>query len=171
MSPQRPRERFRLFGPVLAYDLVRTARRGTAIAHRCLYAFLLFFALYLVFASQFPEVGFTELFAGFPIKDPKTEMPKFAAHFFNTFLAVQLFAVLFVTPAYTAGAIAEEKQRRTLDFLLATDLSSHEIVLGMLAARLANLSLLILTGLPVLGFLQFLGGVDPNLVCSPGANN
>lgn len=74
MSPSRFRAR--LFGPVLAYDLVRTARRGTAIAHRCLYALVLFSALYLVFAAQFPEVGLTELFDGLPIKDPKTEMPK-----------------------------------------------------------------------------------------------
>lgn len=160
MSPKP--SRLHIFGPVLAYDLVRTARRGNAVAHRCIYAVFLFIALYLVFVIQYPHAGTSIFFEGLPIEN--RELPRFAGNFFNAFLAVQLLAVLIVTPAYVAGAIAEEKQRRTLDFLLTTDLSNHEIVLGMLAARVANLLLLILTGLPVIGFLQFLGGVDPNLV-------
>lgn len=154
--------RFPVFGPVFGYDLTRTARRGTIIAHRCLYAFFLLLALYLVFAFRFPHVGLDQLFQSVAIE--RREIPRFATQFFNTFLGVQIVAVLLVTPAYVAGAIAEEKQRRTLEFLLATDLRNHEIVLGILSARLANLFLLILTGLPILGILQFLGGVDPNLV-------
>ena len=63
-----------------------------------------------------------------------------------------------------AGSIAEEKDRKTLEFLLATDLRNREIILSKLGARLANLLLFILTGLPILSILQFLGGVDPNLV-------
>jgi len=47
-------------------------------------------------------------------------------------------------------AIAEEKERKTLDFLLASDLRSREIVLGKLASRLAYLTLVLLTGLPLL---------------------
>ncbi|HXG12183.1 MAG TPA: ABC transporter permease subunit, partial [Gemmataceae bacterium] len=67
-------------------------------------------------------------------------------------------------PACVAGAVAEEKERKTLDYLLTSDLQPLEIVLGKLASRLAYLALLVLTGLPVLGLLQFLGGVDPQLV-------
>src|SRR5947207_779484 len=48
--------------------------------------------------------------------------------------------------------------------LLATDLRGREIVLSKLAARLGNLLLTLLTGLPILCFLQFLGGVDLLLV-------
>ena len=73
-------------------------------------------------------------------------------------------AVALLTPAYVAGAIADEKDRKTLEFLLATDLRSREIVLSKLASRLANLTLFVLTGLPILSLIQFLGGVDPNLV-------
>src|SRR5262249_38273620 len=50
------------------------------------------------------------------------------------------------------------------EFILATDLRNREIVLGKLSARLANLGLLLMAGLPVLSFLQFLGGVDPGMV-------
>src|SRR5438094_417338 len=71
---------------------------------------------------------------------------------------------LLATAAYTAGAISEEKEHRTLEYLLATDLRNREIVLGKLASRLANLALLVVAGLPVLSLLQFLGGVDPDLM-------
>jgi ABC-type transport system involved in multi-copper enzyme maturation permease subunit len=43
-------------------------------------------------------------------------------------------------------------------------LSNREIVLSKLVARVANLGLLILTGLPVLSLTQLWGGVDPALV-------
>jgi ABC-type transport system involved in multi-copper enzyme maturation permease subunit len=63
-----------------------------------------------------------------------------------------------------AGAVAEEKENKTLEFLLATDLRNREIVLSKLAARLANVTLIVLAGLPVLSAVQFLGGVDPDLL-------
>src|SRR5262249_7761917 len=66
-----------------------------------------------------------------------------------------------VTPVMVAGAIADEKERRTLEFLLATDLRGREIVLGKLAARVASVLLVLLTGVPVLALLQFFGGIDP----------
>ena len=72
--------------------------------------------------------------------------------------------MVLLTPAYTAGAIADEKQKKTIQFLLVTDLRNHEIVLGKLGSRMAHLGLLLLAGLPVLGVMQFLGGVDPHLV-------
>jgi ABC-type transport system involved in multi-copper enzyme maturation permease subunit len=150
------------FGPVFFYDLVRTARRGQQIAHRCLYAGLLTVMLLLVYWSWFPSAGFGAILR--PVNIRISDLSQFSESFFHWFLIVQFGVVLLVTPAYTAGAIAEEKQRRTFEHLLATDLSNREIVLGLMAARLGNLFLLILTGLPIFGFLQFLGGVDPNMV-------
>src|SRR5207237_8910103 len=92
------------------------------------------------------------------------EMARFAEAFFYAFMSVQFTVVGVLTPAYTAGAIAEEKERRTLEFLLATDLRNREIILSKLLSRMANITLLVMAGLPILSFLQFLGGVDPNLV-------
>jgi ABC-type transport system involved in multi-copper enzyme maturation permease subunit len=80
------------------------------------------------------------------------------------FISTQLLAVAVLTPAYVAGSIAEEKDRKTLEFLLATDLRNREIVLSKLVARMANIILFILTGLPLVSMIQFLGGVDPMLV-------
>ena len=69
-----------------------------------------------------------------------------------------------LTPAYVATAITEEKEGKTLEFLLATDLGSREIVLGKLLARVANIVLVILAGLPILGLLELSGGVSPDWV-------
>jgi ABC-type transport system involved in multi-copper enzyme maturation permease subunit len=145
---------FRVFGPVLYYDLVRGARRTRMVVVRCLYAGVLVALLawvYLIWQLQNPYGA-----------DPR-RMADFANWFFYMFMTVQLVVATLLTPAFTAGAIAEEKDRRTLEFMLATDLGNREIVLSKLASRLATLSLLLLTGLPILSIMQFLGGMDPNL--------
>src|SRR5207244_5018575 len=80
------------------------------------------------------------------------------------FMIVQFVWGVMLTPAMVAGSIAEEKDRRTLEFILATDLRDREIVFGKLAARFANIVLLLLTGVPILSALQFLGGVDPGMM-------
>src|SRR5262249_52964408 len=69
-------------------------------------------------------------------------------------------------PAYVGDAIAEEKERKTLDYLLTTHLKDREIVLGKLISRLANVLLFLLAGLPILSLTQLLGGVSPELLWS-----
>jgi ABC-type transport system involved in multi-copper enzyme maturation permease subunit len=144
----------KLFGPVLFYDLVRIARRRRYVILRCLYALFLFLTLYSAYRSFQPPGGAITA----------AEMPNLAGSFFKWFMSVQFVTVLLLTPAFAAGAIAEEKERKTLEFILATDLRNREIVLSKLASRFSNLGLLILTGLPILSITQFMGGVDPDLV-------
>ena len=67
-----------------------------------------------------------------------------AEEIFSTFLTTQVVAVLALTPAMVAGTIADEKQRKTLHYLLASQLSSLEIVGGKLAARLLHVVVLVL---------------------------
>ncbi|HEX5270126.1 MAG TPA: ABC transporter permease subunit [Gemmataceae bacterium] len=145
----------RMFGPVLYYDLVRSARRLRFVAVRTLYALLVSFILCWMFWLLVVEQGWQQ---------PTDRMSQFANNFFYTFLVIQYLTVVLLTPAYTAGAIAEEKERKTLEFILATDLENREIVLGKVVSRLLNLTLLLLAGVPILSFLQFLGGVDFSMV-------
>ena len=84
--------------------------------------------------------------------------------FFMFFMLIQLVLVVILTPAYVAGSIADEKDRKTIEFMLATDLRNREIVFSKLLSRLGNMGLLLLTGLPILSILQFIGGVDPDLM-------
>lgn len=146
----------KLFGPVLFYDLVRVARRLRYFMIRSIYGFALLLLLSWTWFMWYMETRF----GGFSAND----MAMFASSFFYMFMSIQFLVVVILTPAYTAGAISDEKERKTLEFLLATDLRNREIVLSKLVSRLANLILLTLVGLPILSFLQFLGGVDPALV-------
>jgi ABC-type transport system involved in multi-copper enzyme maturation permease subunit len=154
----------KLFGPVLFYDLVRSARRGRFGLLRCFYAGLLLLTFFFVYATRVYsrthriEMIFTSL------DMPPRESIEFAASCFYWFMGIQYMAACLLTPAYTAGVIAEERERGTLDYLLTTDLHNRELVFGVLVSRFANLALVVLTGLPILSLLQFLGGVDPNLL-------
>jgi ABC-type transport system involved in multi-copper enzyme maturation permease subunit len=157
----------RVFGPVLFYDLLRTARRGRAVLLRAVYATLLLYTLvlvYLVWLAQHGSFdgGFWASLLGYSLNI--RQAAEFAAWFFGVFMAIQMLALLLLTPAYTSGAISAEKERGTLTMMLATDLRSHEIVLGIFASRLANMGLFLLAGLPILSMMEFMGGVDPGLV-------
>src|SRR5437764_11554145 len=103
-----------LVGPVLFYDLVCSARRTRFILFRTLYAGGLFFVLVWIAWSWSLDQQFG------PARNPVEETARMAESYFSTFLIVQMLAVLVLTPAYVAGAVAEEKERRTLEFLLAT---------------------------------------------------
>ena len=85
---------------------------------------------------------------------------------FSTFCAItigQEILVLVLTPALVAGVIADEKQRKTLHYLMASQLSSAEIVLGKLLVRMLYVAVLLGVSLPILSLLVLLGGVDPRL--------
>jgi ABC-type transport system involved in multi-copper enzyme maturation permease subunit len=148
-----------LVGPVLFYDLMCSARRTRFIMLRVVYAGILFLVLIWVASTWSLKQQFNPT-PGNPVE----ESARMAESYFSTFLTLQMLAVLFLTPAYVAGAISEEKERRTLEFMLATDLANREIVLSKLLSRLANLAFLLLAGLPILSLMQFLGGVDPLLL-------
>jgi ABC-type transport system involved in multi-copper enzyme maturation permease subunit len=149
----------KLSGPVALHELVRSTRRSRFILYR-LYAYFVLIVLALCYCVW--VVSRADAHAGTTV--PARELARFAASFVVTFLGLQMLLMAVLTPAYAAGVIAEEKDRGTLEFLLATDLRNSEIVLSKLAARLANLLLTLLTGLPILCFLQFLGGVEPLVV-------
>jgi ABC-type transport system involved in multi-copper enzyme maturation permease subunit len=169
---------FRLFGPVLFYDLVRLARRNRYIILRCLYAGILAAILYWLYYQTFlttsPVLPTRPTVTPRPwrslqaiqIARPTNRvlMTSFAEQFFNWFMILQFGLVLVLTPVYAATCLTEEKERKTLEYLLATDLSDREIVLSKLLSRLANLALIVAAGLPILSVVQFLGGVDPDLV-------
>lgn len=152
----------KLLGPVLFYDMVRTSRRNRYFIMRMLYAGFLFFILtYMVMIGWLMQDQMRDMAdQGFR----QRQNAVLAETFFMVFMLVQLTLVVLLTPAYVAGAIADEKDRKTIEFMLATDLRNREIVLSKFFSRLANMALLLLTGLPILSILQFIGGVDPELM-------
>jgi ABC-type transport system involved in multi-copper enzyme maturation permease subunit len=154
-----------LLGPVFAFDSIRTARRSRFALLRALYALVLLFVLFVVYTFWFGfdfGTGFEAVLEEHQL--PANDQARFANSFFNTFLVVQFCVMMAMVPAFTAGAIAEEREKGTLDVLLTTELTSREIILGKLISRISNLVLLLLAGVPILALLQLMGGVDPALL-------
>lgn len=148
-----------LVGPVLAYDVLRVGRKPRVIWFRLAYAILLAFLFTWVYLTWYELARYR----GAGSIQPK-DLSRLAETFFSVYMVVQFILVCLLTPAAVAGAIADEKERRTLEFLLATDLRDREILFGKLASRVGSLLLFLLAGLPILALLQFFGGIDPDLV-------
>lgn len=146
----------KLFGPVLRYDLVCTARRTRYFVMRFFFALILFLTLYVFYVKQLGSIHVERV--------SRQRLVDFAEIFSYAYLIIQYLLVLLLTPSYVGTAIAEEKERRTLEFLLTTDLKSQEIIFGKLASRVGNIIMFLLAGLPVLSFVQFFGGIDPDLL-------
>lgn len=79
-----------------------------------------------------------------------------------TFLSmIQLFFILFVTPAFTSTAVNGEKERQTFELLLCSQLSSFALISGKLVAGLINALLLVAGTIPLFSLVFFFGGVSP----------
>ncbi len=142
-------------GPVFNFELMATARRNRFYLIRAFYAAILFLILWAVHAAWTSETG-GEL--------ASQMVPWFAFSTFGAITIGQEILVLLLTPALVAGVIADEKQRKTLHYLMASQLSSAEIVLGKLLVRMLYVAVLLGVSLPVLSLLVLLGGIDPRLV-------
>jgi ABC-type Na+ efflux pump permease subunit len=78
----------------------------------------------------------------------------------QSFVWIVAFHITLIPLGPAARCIAGEKDRRTLDFLLGTPLSSAEIILGKLAACVVEFAMYVAAGLPVMLLLRVLGGID-----------
>lgn len=74
---------------------------------------------------------------------------------------LQLFLIIFITPAFTATAVNGEKERQTFDLLLCSRLSAFSLLSGKLLAGLTNALLLIASSAPLFSLVFFFGGVGP----------
>ncbi len=79
----------------------------------------------------------------------------------------QLTLILLILPAYGAGAIAMEREKRTFEMLRAALVTSADVVTGKLLAILGFGLVLLLTSLPVAAWCLLLGGLAPDeLLCA-----
>lgn len=72
----------------------------------------------------------------------------------------QAALLCFSAPGLTAGAIAGEREKQTLDLLLITRMSPLQVVIGKLGAAVAFTLLLMVASLPVYSLLFLIGGVS-----------
>jgi ABC-type transport system involved in multi-copper enzyme maturation permease subunit len=154
------RPRAGLIGPLFRWELVRLARRGQDARARFILAVALLFVLTVFTFAWFPNLTPSELFVGTSQVLPLAESARFGEQFALAFILAQLGVLVLLTPAYAAGGISEEKEKKTFVFLLVSDLTSREILLGKFLGRLAFVLGVMLAGLPVLAITQVYGGVS-----------
>jgi ABC-type transport system involved in multi-copper enzyme maturation permease subunit len=83
---------------------------------------------------------------------------------FGALLIIETLLVVFLAPAFTAGAISLEREKQTLDMLTATPISSLAIVVGKLLSALTYVFILIIASIPLTAMVFVFGGVGPDEV-------
>ena len=144
------------FSPIFDRELCLTARRERYSVVRLIYGIVLFL---FIFGPVFLSGGFQS--SGELEHRRLADLNEF---FLAVITVMDGLAVLFLTPALVAGTIAEEKQRRGFEIVLATTLTSFEIVLGKLLARMCQLIVIVSLTVPIFCLLSLNGGVDVGVV-------
>lgn len=143
-----------MLGPIFVRELLTVPRRSGHYAGRAAGAGLL---AILGITTWQATVGFTH-------DATLGETAAFGLLLFQIIAFVQLLLTLFFATLSAAGAVAQEKDRRTFVLLLLTDMRDYEIVLGKLLGALLPVLVQILVTVPVLSLLLLVGGVAPQQV-------
>ncbi|TXT27926.1 MAG: hypothetical protein FD138_2671 [Planctomycetota bacterium] len=141
-------------GPIFSREALTTPRRLRHFLIRSGYVAGLFVLMYTAGQATF----------GWQQVRSLGDVAHFGGLIFQMFSLLQLTLVLFFGMLFTAGNIAQEKDRQTLILLLMTDLRRREMVLGKLLASLLLPLVLVATSVPVLCVTLLLGGVSPDQV-------
>ena len=80
---------------------------------------------------------------------------------FAAILLLMTLQVVFLAPSAAAGAISLEREKQTLELLIATPISSVAIVVGKLLSTLIYVFLLIAASIPLMAVVFVYGGVAP----------
>lgn len=138
-----------LAGPVFSRELVTAPRRARFFVSRAAYVatlFVLICTAWLVLAGtqQVQNVG---------------DLARFGGILFPILAKLQLALALFFSALFTASAVAQEKDRRTLILLLMTRMTNSQLVLGRLLASMLNVLVMLFAAAPLLMIVVLFGGV------------
>ena len=86
--------------------------------------------------------------------------PQFSIGAYTGIAVIQFILILFIAPALTAGAVAGERERQTLDLLLCTNLAPRSIVVGKLLASMSHILILIIASVPMFSIVFLYGGIS-----------
>lgn len=78
---------------------------------------------------------------------------------FMILAGTQLVMICIILPILTAGSIAGERERQTLDIMLTAPVSPLSIVLGKLFASMADIFLFVISSLPAMSIAFLYGGI------------
>lgn len=143
-----------LIGPVFSREVATAPRRLRFYLFRAGYPA----ALLLLMCTAW------QVLAGTRVVQGAGEFARFGAILFQILAPLQLTIVLFSGALMAASAVAREKDRRTFDLLLLTNLTNSELVLGKLLASLLSILLMIGASIPLFLLSMLFGGISPEQV-------
>jgi len=150
-----------VIGPVLYQEMLLASRRTRQHVFRWLYAGWMI--------VQLSGLAFIYFF-GALFSPEKNDLTFQICRDLTPVLVAQQFILLILsTPVFVAGAVTDEKTRGTLQYLLTTDLTTSDIILGKWISRAIQVSVLYLTSLPMLCFVGVLGGLELTTLLGLGA--
>lgn len=132
--------------------------RQAAIAPRRVW----FFAARTVFVAALFGIVLTswQLLVGSQRVEDLGDLAWFGAAVTQILAPLQLAVAMPFSALLVASAVALEKDRKTLELLLMTNLSNSELVLGKLLAGMLTVVMVVVAALPLLMLLALLGGVS-----------
>ncbi len=137
--------------PLLTRELIELAARRRTFVLRFVYAALFLGLIVLMTPHLFATgAGFQHLGMGHGL--------------FSQMMIWELTGIYLVMPLITCGAIAQEKERDTLQLLLLTDLTPNSIVIQKLLSRSLVMISLLLVATPLTAYAYSLGGVPSEQV-------
>ena len=137
-----------LVGPVFTRELTALPRSLRLYLTRAGYVAALFglaFTTWLIYSQSVRGIS---------------DMTAFGLTVFSLLGPLQVALAVVFSALLTAAAVAQEKDRRTLDLLLMTNLSNVELVLGKLLASLLMVLMLLAASFPLFLSLTLLGGIS-----------
>jgi len=140
-----------LSNPVLLRELRASLRNARAFALLALYVAL----LGAFVTSQFP---------GDQSIDFKSDGGQRGQALFYYLFGGQVALILLIIPALATGALAQERERQTLQPLLLSPLSPLQIVWGKAGGVLSLVGLLLVATVPLTSLCFLLGGVDGGML-------
>ena len=139
-----------MVGPVFTREVATAPRSWRLFFARALYVGVLFGLV---------STAWLILIGSQPVRT-LGDLARFGSIVFGLLAPVQLALAAAFSALLTAAAVAQEKDRRTLDLLLMTRLTNFELVVGRLLASMLTVVVLILAAVPLLMLLVLLGGVS-----------
>lgn len=140
-----------MLGPIFNRECLTVPRRGQHFVSRVVYLGVLWI---LALTAWQATVGWNRTSTLY-------ETGRFGPLLFHLAVLVQIVLLIFFSALTAAGAVNQEKDRRTFILLLLTDLRNQEIVLGKLLGSLLPIGVFLLATMPLLLMVTFLGGVAP----------
>jgi ABC-type transport system involved in multi-copper enzyme maturation permease subunit len=139
-----------VIGPVFTREAVVSPRRASFFAARTLLAA----ALFAITLTSW------QLLVGSQRIENLGDLAWFGAAAFQILAPLELAVAMPFSALLVASAVSLEKDRKTLDLLLLTNLSNSELVLGKLFAGMLSVVVVVVAAWPLLMIVSLLGGVS-----------